>query len=63
MGMFKRETIIAIISLVVIVIASYMANWQGVDIDCDTIAMVAVTAIAALVRGDSRERAIPEPIK
>jgi len=51
--MIKRDTIIAIFSLIIISLSSQFAEAWGVEIDSGQITMVVVTAIAALVRGDS----------
>lgn len=50
--MLKRDTIIAICALIIIVLSSQLAEAWGVEIDSGQITMVVVTAIAALVRGE-----------
>lgn len=54
--MLGRDTHIAIYALIIIVIASQFAAWSGVDLDAGVVTMTALTAIAALVRGDGQRR-------
>jgi small neutral amino acid transporter SnatA (MarC family) len=54
--MFKRESIVGIFALVVILLGSYVAAYFGVKIDLDYIVAGIIPAIAALIRGGGGQR-------
>lgn len=54
--MFRRESIVGIFALVVILLGSYVAAYFGVKIDLDYIVAGVVPAIAALIRGGAGQR-------
>jgi uncharacterized membrane protein len=50
--MFKSDTALGIFALIIVCAMAAAAAYLKVDIDAGTILMTAVTAIAALIRGD-----------
>jgi len=60
--MWKRDTTVAIYALIIIVLATQAAAFLKVDIDAGVVTMTALTAIAALVRGEGGRREEPPKV-